>query len=70
MAQQNEGDTRRQIGAIYHEPGLWIGGAPWLSIADASHADLARMRDVVVKVKMGVFADVMATREGLIGFRL
>lgn len=68
MAQSNGSDTKRQISAIYHEPGLWIGGAPWLSIADATHADLARMRDVVVKVKMGVFAEVMATREGLIAF--
>src|ERR1700694_583425 len=68
MAPQIGTDTKRQISAIYHEPGLWIGGAPWQSIADATHVDLARMRDIVVKGRIGAFADVIATREGLIAF--
>jgi hypothetical protein len=68
MAPQIGTDTRRQISAIYHEPGLWIGGAPWQSMADATHAGLARMRDIVVKGRIGAFADVIATREGLIAF--
>lgn len=68
MAPQIGTDTKRQISAIYHEPGLWIGGAPWQSIADATHADLARLRDIVVIGRIGAYADVIATREGLIAF--
>lgn len=68
MAQQDGTSNKRQISAIYHEPGLWIGGAPWQSITSATHADLARMRDIVVTGKIGAFVDVIATREGLIAF--
>jgi hypothetical protein len=58
----------RQISAIYHEPALWVAGAPWQSIAQATHADLAHMRDVVLKGNIGTFAEVMVTREGLFAF--
>lgn len=49
MAQPDRGRLKRGISAIYHEPALWITGAPWQSLAQATHADLTRMREIVVK---------------------
>jgi hypothetical protein len=68
MVQENGSATKRHVSAIYPEPGLWIGGAPWQSINGATHADLARMREIVVRGRIGAFADVIVTREGLIAF--
>ena len=53
MSEQVSVEPRRQVSRIYHEPGLWIAAAPWQSIAEATHADLARMREVVVKARIG-----------------